>query len=137
MTATMQALQMVAWQQPPELRRVQRHALHAQAFALAPVVERIRNRLAGLAPCGARMSGSGSAVFAVCRDRAEAAQRQEWPADAPPPPTPELPEPPPITFGIARPARLLGIAWAVSVPAVLWSHIKFSNPVAVVIVGEV
>lgn len=68
-------------------------------------------------------------------EAAEAAPRQEWPADAPPPPTPELPEPPPITFGIARPARLLGIAWAVSVPAVLWSHIKFSNPVAVVVVA--
>lgn len=68
-------------------------------------------------------------------EAAEAAPRQEWPADAPPPPPPELPEPPPITFGIARPARLLGIAWAVSVPAVLWSHIKFSNPVAVVIVA--
>jgi 4-diphosphocytidyl-2-C-methyl-D-erythritol kinase len=46
--------------------------LEEPAFALSPAVERIRNRLAGLAPRGARMSGSGSAVFAVCRDRAEA-----------------------------------------------------------------
>jgi len=46
--------------------------LEEPAFELSPRVEQIRNRLAGLAPCGARMSGSGSAVFAVCRDRAEA-----------------------------------------------------------------
>ncbi len=68
-------------------------------------------------------------------EAAEAAPRQEWPTNEPPPPPPEMPEPGPISFSIARPARLLGIAWAVSVPAVLWSHIKFSNPLAVVIVA--
>lgn len=51
--------------------------LEAPAFALSPAVQRIRDRLAGLGPCGARMSGSGSAVFAVCRDRAEAVRVAE------------------------------------------------------------
>jgi 4-diphosphocytidyl-2-C-methyl-D-erythritol kinase len=46
--------------------------LEEPAFGLAPVVKQTRDRLAGLAPCGARMSGSGSAVFAVCRSRGEA-----------------------------------------------------------------
>lgn len=46
--------------------------LEEPAFALSPVVEQVRERLAGVSPFGARMSGSGSAVFAVCRDRAEA-----------------------------------------------------------------
>src|SRR5262245_4879185 len=46
--------------------------LEEPAFALAPVVEHIRRRLASLGPCGASMSGSGSAVFAVCRSRQEA-----------------------------------------------------------------
>ena len=46
--------------------------LEEPAFGLAPVVKQTRDRLAALAPCGARMSGSGSAVFAVCRSRGEA-----------------------------------------------------------------
>lgn len=46
--------------------------LEEPAFALSPQVEQVRARLAGVSPCGARMSGSGSAVFAVCRSRAEA-----------------------------------------------------------------
>jgi hypothetical protein len=46
-----------------------------------------------------------------------------------------MPEEAPPTFSIARPARLLGIAWSVSVPAVLWSHVKFSNPIAAVTVA--
>jgi 4-diphosphocytidyl-2-C-methyl-D-erythritol kinase len=46
--------------------------LEEPAFALAPLVRQSRDRLAALAPCGARMSGSGSAVFAVCRSRNEA-----------------------------------------------------------------
>ena len=48
--------------------------LEEPAFALEPQVGRIRRRLAALGPCGAVMSGSGSAVFAVCRDRAHAVQ---------------------------------------------------------------
>jgi 4-diphosphocytidyl-2-C-methyl-D-erythritol kinase len=46
--------------------------LEEPAFVLAPPVKQARDRLAALAPCGARMSGSGSAVFAVCRSRDEA-----------------------------------------------------------------
>ena len=57
---------------PMAIGRALFNRLEEPAFALSPKVEQIRNRLAGVAPCGARMSGSGSAVFAVCRDRAEA-----------------------------------------------------------------
>jgi 4-diphosphocytidyl-2-C-methyl-D-erythritol kinase len=46
--------------------------LEEPSFALAPTVGQIRRRLTALAPCGALMSGSGSALFAVCRDRTEA-----------------------------------------------------------------
>jgi 4-diphosphocytidyl-2-C-methyl-D-erythritol kinase len=46
--------------------------LEEPAFDLSPVVQRIRRRLGGLAPWGALMSGSGSAVFALCRDRMQA-----------------------------------------------------------------
>jgi 4-diphosphocytidyl-2-C-methyl-D-erythritol kinase len=46
--------------------------LEKPAFALAPAVERVSRRLAGLGPCGALMTGSGSAAFAVCRSRQEA-----------------------------------------------------------------
>ncbi len=48
--------------------------LEEPAFALEPLVGGIRRRLAESGPCGAMMSGSGSAVFAVCRDRAHAKQ---------------------------------------------------------------
>lgn len=48
--------------------------LQGPAFALAPEVERVYRRLAALGPAGCLMSGSGSAVFAVCRDAAEAAR---------------------------------------------------------------
>lgn len=46
--------------------------LEEPAFALEPLVGRIRHRLATCGPLGAMMSGSGSTVFAVCRDRAHA-----------------------------------------------------------------
>ncbi len=61
--------------------------------------------------------------------------RDEWPTNVPPPPTPPMPDQGPITFAIARPARLLGIAWGISVPAVLWTHVKFTNPIAAVVVA--
>lgn len=48
--------------------------LHAPAFALAPAVESVYRRLAGSNPAGCLMSGSGSAVFALCRDAADAAR---------------------------------------------------------------
>ena len=62
--------------------------LEEPAFALEPLVGRIRHRLGGLGACGAMMSGSGSAVFAVCRDRPHAVQvadrfRASRPADEP------------------------------------------------------
>ena len=62
--------------------------LEEPAFALDPLVGRIRSRLSGLGPCGAMMSGSGSAVFAVCRDRNHAmhvagAFQEARPADEP------------------------------------------------------
>lgn len=46
--------------------------LEEPAFALSPTVQGVYQRLAAQNPAGCRMSGSGSAVFAVCRDRAEA-----------------------------------------------------------------
>lgn len=46
--------------------------LQPAAIHLAPVVETVYRRLAGLNPAGCLMSGSGSAVFALCRDSREA-----------------------------------------------------------------
>jgi 4-diphosphocytidyl-2-C-methyl-D-erythritol kinase len=48
--------------------------LQEPAFALAPDVSRVYSRLAALDPVGCRMSGSGSAVFAVCRGPHDAAR---------------------------------------------------------------
>jgi 4-diphosphocytidyl-2-C-methyl-D-erythritol kinase len=57
---------------PQAVGRALFNRLEGPAFVLSPLVDRVRSRLAGLAPCGALMSGSGSAVFAPCRSRAEA-----------------------------------------------------------------
>jgi 4-diphosphocytidyl-2-C-methyl-D-erythritol kinase len=62
--------------------------LEGPAFGAEPLVGRIRHRLGALGPCGALMSGSGSAVFAVCRDRDHAVQvagafQDARPADEP------------------------------------------------------
>jgi len=46
--------------------------LQPAAVHLAPVVETVYRRLAGLNPAGCLMSGSGSAVFALCRDSQDA-----------------------------------------------------------------
>jgi 4-diphosphocytidyl-2-C-methyl-D-erythritol kinase len=48
--------------------------LEEPAFALQPLVERIRRRLDRLGSLGAMMSGSGSAVFALGRDQTHARQ---------------------------------------------------------------
>jgi 4-diphosphocytidyl-2-C-methyl-D-erythritol kinase len=73
---------------PEALGRAMFNRLEEPAFGLEPLVGRIRRRLAGLGACGAMMSGSGSAVFAVCRDRAHAADvarrfQNSRPADEP------------------------------------------------------
>jgi 4-diphosphocytidyl-2-C-methyl-D-erythritol kinase len=57
---------------PEAVGRATFNRLEEPAFGLAPLVKQTRDRLAALGPCGARMSGSGSAVFAVCRSREEA-----------------------------------------------------------------
>lgn len=57
---------------PEAIGRALFNRLEQPAFMLSPVVEQVRHRLARLAPCGAIMSGSGSAVFALCRNRDEA-----------------------------------------------------------------
>lgn len=71
-----------------QLGRAIFNRLEEPAFALEPLVGRIRQRLGSLSPCGAMMSGSGSAVFAVCRDRIHATQvagkfQDSRPADEP------------------------------------------------------
>jgi 4-diphosphocytidyl-2-C-methyl-D-erythritol kinase len=57
---------------PQAVGRAVFNRLEGPALGLAPVVKRTRDRLAALSACGAGMSGSGSAVFAVCRSREEA-----------------------------------------------------------------
>ncbi len=46
--------------------------LQEAAFEAAPEVERAHRTLAGCGPLGCLVSGSGSSVFAICRDRADA-----------------------------------------------------------------
>lgn len=46
--------------------------LEQPAFTLAPEVARVADRLRALNPLGCLLSGSGSSVFAVCRNRADA-----------------------------------------------------------------
>jgi 4-diphosphocytidyl-2-C-methyl-D-erythritol kinase len=63
--------------------------LQEPAFGLAPEVERVYRRLAALGSAGCLMSGSGSAVFAVCRGPHDAARvaagfRAAAPPDEPP-----------------------------------------------------
>jgi 4-diphosphocytidyl-2-C-methyl-D-erythritol kinase len=72
----------------PALGRALFNRLEEPAFELEPLVGRLRHRLGALGACGALMSGSGSAVFAVCRDRGHAAGvaaalRAARPADEP------------------------------------------------------
>ncbi|MBX9579483.1 MAG: 4-(cytidine 5'-diphospho)-2-C-methyl-D-erythritol kinase [Gemmataceae bacterium] len=63
--------------------------LEEPAFGLAPLVKAVYQRLAGLNPAGCRMSGSGSAVFAVARDAADAARVAAAFRAATPPAEPE------------------------------------------------
>jgi 4-diphosphocytidyl-2-C-methyl-D-erythritol kinase len=55
-----------------ELGRLLHNRLQGPAERLCPAVGRLRQRLLGLAPAGALMSGSGSTVFALGRDPADA-----------------------------------------------------------------
>ncbi|OWK35990.1 4-(cytidine 5'-diphospho)-2-C-methyl-D-erythritol kinase [Fimbriiglobus ruber] len=59
--------------------------LQEPAFAAAPVVESTYHRLAACGPLGCLLSGSGSSLFAVCRDGADAVRvATEFRVGAPP-----------------------------------------------------
>jgi 4-diphosphocytidyl-2-C-methyl-D-erythritol kinase len=55
-----------------EIGRRLHNRLQAPAERLCPAVAALQARLASLHPAGAMMSGSGSSLFAMCRDRNEA-----------------------------------------------------------------
>ncbi|MCS7020903.1 MAG: 4-(cytidine 5'-diphospho)-2-C-methyl-D-erythritol kinase [Gemmataceae bacterium] len=60
-----------------ELGRHLFNRLEEPAFHLEPLLERLHRRLTQVSPFGARLSGSGSALFALCRSRREAVQVAE------------------------------------------------------------
>jgi 4-diphosphocytidyl-2-C-methyl-D-erythritol kinase len=62
----------VAAGDPDAIGRCLHNRLQAPAERLCPEVARLRERLTGLNPAGLLMSGSGTSVFALCRDHAEA-----------------------------------------------------------------
>jgi len=70
-----------------DLGRRLHNRLEPVAQSLCPAVAAARERLLALRPAGALMSGSGTTVFALCRDAAEASRlarglssiREEWP----------------------------------------------------------
>lgn len=55
-----------------EVGRLLHNRLEPAAAALAPELTRLLRRIAAERPLGQRMSGSGSTLFALCRNRAEA-----------------------------------------------------------------
>jgi 4-diphosphocytidyl-2-C-methyl-D-erythritol kinase len=57
---------------PEEVGRLLHNRLQPIAESLCPAVAEVRTRLQALDPPGVLMSGSGSTVFALCRDAAEA-----------------------------------------------------------------
>jgi 4-diphosphocytidyl-2-C-methyl-D-erythritol kinase len=57
---------------PERLARALHNRLQHPAFGLRPEVEAVYRRLAAFGPLGCLLSGSGSSVFALCRDRADA-----------------------------------------------------------------
>jgi 4-diphosphocytidyl-2-C-methyl-D-erythritol kinase len=59
--------------------------LRGPAFAVAPAVEAAYRRLLAAGPAGCQVSGSGSAVFALCRDRRDAVRVAQAVRAAPPP----------------------------------------------------
>jgi len=58
--------------QVEEIGRLLHNRLQPVAERLCPALTHFRDRLAALAPAGHLMSGSGSSLFALCRNRAEA-----------------------------------------------------------------
>ena len=73
---------------PEAMGEALHNRLQQSAFALAPMVETVYRRLSRQKPAGCLMSGSGSSVFALCRNRAEAVRvadgfRADRPADEP------------------------------------------------------
>ena len=80
---------LAAWQSgdPTRVATALHNRLQPAAFDLQPVVRRVYDRLTACAPLGCLLSGSGACVFAVCRDRADAARvarRFAEQPDAPP-----------------------------------------------------
>jgi 4-diphosphocytidyl-2-C-methyl-D-erythritol kinase len=57
---------------PDELGRVLFNRLELAAFALHPELSALRRRLSEMLPAGARMTGSGSALYGLCASGAEA-----------------------------------------------------------------
>jgi len=57
---------------PEAIGRCLHNRLQPVAERLCPAVAVLRSRLEGLAPPGQLMSGSGTSLFALCRDRGEA-----------------------------------------------------------------
>jgi 4-diphosphocytidyl-2-C-methyl-D-erythritol kinase len=57
---------------PEEIGRCLHNCLQPVAEGLCPEIPAVRQRLEALAPAGVLMSGSGSTVFALCRDHGEA-----------------------------------------------------------------
>lgn len=55
-----------------EIGRLLFNRLQPAAEKLCPILANYQQRLAELRPAGQRMSGSGSSLFALCRDRSEA-----------------------------------------------------------------
>jgi 4-diphosphocytidyl-2-C-methyl-D-erythritol kinase len=58
--------------EPDEIGRRLHNRLQPTAERLCPAVARLRDRLTALKPAGVLMSGSGSTVFALCRDADDA-----------------------------------------------------------------
>lgn len=68
------ALAALASGDPTEIAAALHNRLQPAAFDLQPLVRRVYARLNDCGPLGCLLSGSGSCVFAVCRDRADAAR---------------------------------------------------------------
>jgi 4-diphosphocytidyl-2-C-methyl-D-erythritol kinase len=78
----------VAAGDPEAIGRCLHNRLQPVAEGLCPEVHAVRRRLEALAPAGVLMSGSGSTVFALCRDHGEALRVVRGLASAPETPGP-------------------------------------------------